>query len=327
MNLPGFDKKAMRNAFSGMWNKQFLIFLFFLGLSASFWLFMALNETYEEEFEVELQLSHVPDNVVITTPLPEYINVTMRDKGVTLLGYRYGMVLRPINIEFEETVGSDGHVALLAGDILKRISRQALSSTEIIAAKPDTLDYYYNHGEHKRVPVGLQGEFSADELYYISHAVVDLDSVDVYAPKAVLDTITRAFLSPVYLLGLTDTVSYTENFVAQEGVKYEPASANVSIFVDRLVEKTVQVPVVGINFPEGKVLRCFPSKVSVTFQVGMARYRDVDASDFALTVDYQTLRHSVLPICKPFLSVQPYEASYVKLVPTEVEYVIEDVLP
>ncbi len=310
-----------------MWNKQFLIFLLFLGLSAAFWLFMALNETYEEEFEVELQLRHVPENVVITSPLPKHLGVTMRDRGVTLLGYRYGMALRPINIEFEENVASDGHVTLLTGDILKRISRQALSSTEIIAAKPDTLDYYYNHGEHKRVPVVLQGEFSANELYYISHAVVDLDSVDVYAPKTVLDTITKARLNPVHLLELTDTATYVGEFVAQKGVKYEPSSINVSIFVDRLVEKTVQVPVVGVNFPEGKVLRSFPSKVTVTFQVGMARYRTVDATDFALVVDYRMLQRDASPTCKPFLANQPYDVSHVKLTPAEVEYVIEDVSP
>ena len=40
-------------------NKEFLIFLFFLALSGSFWLLMALNETYEKECVVGVRMTDV----------------------------------------------------------------------------------------------------------------------------------------------------------------------------------------------------------------------------------------------------------------------------
>ena len=64
-----------------LWNKQFLIFLFFLALSTVFWAFQALSETYEEEYQVGLELQNVPSNVVITTELPRTLRITLRDKG------------------------------------------------------------------------------------------------------------------------------------------------------------------------------------------------------------------------------------------------------
>ena len=72
-------------------------------------------------------------------------------------------------------------------------------------------------------------------------------------------------------------------------MKFVPEKINLNIIVDRLVEKTVQVPVQQVNFPASKTLRTFPSSVSVTFQVGMHLYRFVNADQFVLVVNYESL--------------------------------------
>ena len=66
-------------------NRQFFAFLFFLLLSASFWLFQTVNEVYEQEFDIPVRLVDVPENVVITTELPAHVRITLRDRGVVLL--------------------------------------------------------------------------------------------------------------------------------------------------------------------------------------------------------------------------------------------------
>ena len=75
------DYKNIRNFLFGFLNKEFLIFLFFLALSAIFWLMMALNETYEREITVPMSLTNVPKNVVLTTEMDSTVKVTVRDKG------------------------------------------------------------------------------------------------------------------------------------------------------------------------------------------------------------------------------------------------------
>ena len=77
----------VRNFLFNSVNKEFLIFLFFLGLSGTFWLIMTMNESYEVELPVELKLTHVPQNIVITTELEDTVHVTVRDKGYALLPY------------------------------------------------------------------------------------------------------------------------------------------------------------------------------------------------------------------------------------------------
>ncbi len=319
------SKKTLRSSFSKLWNKQFLIFLFFLGLSASFWLFQALNETYEREFTVPLKMQNIPKNVVLTTELPKHINITLRDKGGMLFNYRYGIGLKPVVIDFEKRVNTGGHVQIHMSEILKDLSKRLPSSTEIVSARPDTLEFFYNYGLCKRVPVRLPGNVETDRLYYLSHYKLSPDSVTVYATKSQLDTIMAAYLQPVHIEELADTTSFRSKVTAIKGVKFEPSSIDVSLYVDRLVEKTVQVPIQWINFPTTKALRTFPSKVNITFQVGMGMYRNITANDFVVSVDYEELIRDTASTCRPKLRTSPQGITHARINPAEVEYVIEDI--
>ena len=85
-----------------MWTRSTLTLIGFIALAAAFWLAVSLNETYDVEIAVPLQLSDVPGNVVITTELPEEIRITLRDKGIRLLPYLYGASMKPIVINFRD---------------------------------------------------------------------------------------------------------------------------------------------------------------------------------------------------------------------------------
>lgn len=92
--------RLVRNFLFSSVNKEFLIFLFFLFLSGTFWLLMALNETYEYEYPVTPRLVGVPKNVVITGDIDDTIHVTIRDKGFTLVTYLTGRKFRPLSFKF-----------------------------------------------------------------------------------------------------------------------------------------------------------------------------------------------------------------------------------
>ena len=64
-------------------NREFLIFLFFLALSAFFWAFLALNESYEKEFAIPVTITDVPKNIMLTSDETDTVRITIRDKGTT----------------------------------------------------------------------------------------------------------------------------------------------------------------------------------------------------------------------------------------------------
>lgn len=321
MSLPPF----VRYCLSKIWNKQFLIFLFFLALSSVFWIFQTLNETYEEDFQVPLELRNVPSNVVITTDLPENLHILLRDKGSQLLAYRYTRQFKPVVVDYNTYSNPSGHVSILGNELQRQIAAQLLPGTQMLGLKPDTLDFYYNFGQFKRVPIRPLGEVRAGRLYSLAKTVYSEDSVTVYASREQLDTITAAYLQPFNLRNLTDTTHVKSNFVKVKGAKFVPAQIGVTFCIDRLVEKTIQVPVQQVNFPASKQLRTFPTTVKVTFQVGMGLYRKITSENFVLVVNYEDLLKNKSTYCHLSLKTIPEGVSHVRISPQDVEYVIEEI--
>ena len=321
MSLPPF----VRYCLSKIWNKQFLIFLFFLALSSVFWIFQTLNETYEEDFQVPLELRNVPSNVVITTDLPENLHILLRDKGSQLLAYRYTRQFKPVVVDYNTYSNPSGHVSILGNELQRQIAAQLLPGTQMLGLKPDTLDFYYNFGQFKRVPIRPLGEVRAGRLYSLAKTVYSEDSVTVYASREQLDTITAAYLQPFNLRNLTDTTNVKSNFVKVKGAKFVPAQIGVTFCIDRLVEKTIQVPVQQVNFPASKQLRTFPATVKVTFQVGMGLYRKITSENFVLVVNYEDLLKNKSTYCHLSLKTIPEGVSHVRISPQDVEYVIEEI--
>lgn len=321
MSLPPF----VRYCLSKIWNKQFLIFLFFLALSSVFWIFQTLNETYEEDFQVPLELRNVPSNVVITTDLPENLHILLRDKGSQLLAYRYTRQFKPVVVDYNTYSNPSGHVSILGNELQRQIAAQLLPGTQMLELKPDTLDFYYNFGQFKRVPIRPLGEVRAGRLYSLAKTVYSEDSVTVYASREQLDTITAAYLQPFNLRNLTDTTHVKSNFVKVKGAKFVPAQIGVTFCIDRLVEKTIQVPVQQVNFPASKQLRTFPATVKVTFQVGMGLYRKITSENFVLVVNYEDLLKNKSTYCHLSLKTIPEGVSHVRISPQDVEYVIEEI--
>lgn len=317
----------VKSYLSKIWNRQFLTFLFFLLISASFWFFQSINETYEHSFDIPVRLVGVPDNVVVTTEPPSHIRITLKDRGFVLYQYLYTRRLPPIVIKFDDVATASGHVALSTTELLKNTLAALEGSTQLIGNKPESIEFFYNYGQSKRLPVVIQGKISPDSTYTLIAVDVEPRSVLVYASQRILDTLTAAYLEPVRLQNLTDTTTVQQPFIKIPGVKYVPARPKITIITDRMVEKEVEVPIQGVNFPATKRLRTFPSKVKVVFQVGMSQFKKVTPESFVLVVKYEDLLTDNDNRCTLSLKSTPYGVRRPLIAPAEVEYIIEDVTP
>lgn len=304
-------------------NRNFLIFLFFLLLSASFWLFLALDDEYERDFTVPVSLKHVPEDVVITTDLPASVHVVLKDKGSELMRYKY-TGLPTINVDFRNYDQHSGHVTLSVSDFAKTLSQKLLATTKLVSVKPDKMEYYFNYGLNVKMPVRLRSSIKTEELYGISSVRVIPDSVTVYAISDVLDTMSNVYTEPLYVSGLSSDETHTVSLTPVRGAKFEPGKVKVRIDVDQMTEKTVLVPIRWVNFPATKVLRTFPSKVKIVFQVGMSMYRKITADDFVLVLRYDDLLKETDGKVSLSLKSLPSGVSHVRIVPSQVEFLIED---
>ena len=176
-------RKIRRFLFSNL-NKQFLIFLFFVLLSGVFWLFMTLNDTYEKEIKIPVHVTNVPRNVMLTSASDDSIRVTVRDKGWIILSYLLDSKhLGTIKVNFRNYDRGNGHGKVSSSDTRRMIEQRLDISSKIISIKPEHIEFSYNNGEYKRVPVRWAGRIIPDQLYFISQVVYSPDSIDVYASR------------------------------------------------------------------------------------------------------------------------------------------------
>lgn len=314
---------SLKNFLFRIVNKEFLVFMFFLAMSASFWLLMTLNETFERELLVPLRMVSVPDKVVITDPLPDTIKVTVRDKGYSLLPYVYGDVITSVNVPFDIYARPGGKGSITIGELQKLLRNVFYASTTIVSVKADKLDFAFNMGASKRVPVVLDGNIEAADKYYLARTIISPDSVDVYASDAILSKIKEVYTSHLDIDNLEDTLVKTVYISRIKGVKAVPNSVKVTFCADVLVEKVIDVPISAVNMPDGLLLRTFPGHVSVKVVVGRGLLSAVRPENFRVVVDYNEVSEHPSDKCKLNLSVIPRGVTSATLATDQVDYLIE----
>lgn len=315
--------KKIKNFLLGKRNREFIIFLFFFSISGIFWLMQTLNNDYEIDIEIPVKLKDVPKNVVVSSGDFMPIKVRVKDKGTVLLNYMFAKKINPISFIFSDYKVSGSKIRIPFDDLEKKIQGSFQASTRFISAKPDNVEFVYSAGSSKRVPIMLVGKVTAANSYYICDTVYSQESVLVYAPAALLKKIHAAYTKPVVLTNITSLTRCRVKLNNVWGAKFVPDAVDLSFPVDIYMEKTIEVPIHGVNFPPGKLLRTFPSNVNVTFQVGMRYFRHIKPDDFIINVTYEDLLHCGSDKYDVKLKAIPSFVDNVRISPRKVDFLIE----
>ncbi len=316
--------KFVRNSFFNIVNKEFLIFLFFLALSGAFWLLLALNDTYEKEVKIPVRIVNIPKNVVLTSDADDTLRVVLRDKGYTLCAYLYGDGVKRVDLPFSSYIKKTGYGMLSTSELSKAIYQEIYSSSRIVSIKPEKFEYFYNYGMHKRIPVKMYGNIIPSASYYLAKVEFSPQMVDIYGSQRMLDSIKYVYTERVNIHNLKDTIVRDLNLTTIRGVKCVPSHVKVSVYPDVLTEESVEVPIVAVNMPEGKVLRTFPSRVKVIFTVGASIFRTISPEKFKVVVDYNNLIANPSEKCTLKVASMPHGVRNAHTEVSQVDYLIEE---
>ena len=310
--------------FSNM-NKQFLVFMFFLLLSGIFWLIITLNETYEKDVKIPIRVVHIPKNVVLTSTPTDTIRVTIRDKGWVIMAYLHSDRLGVIQVPFKNYDRGFGQGSVGSADLRRMVEQRLEVSSKATAIKPDRLDFSYNNGETRRVPIRWAGRVIPDQLYFISHVDYQPDSVDIYASTEKLDSIRVIYTEPLNYVGFRDTLSVHCKLTHESDVKVVPEQVGIRFHTDVLTEEVMEnIPIQCLHLPAGKVLRTFPRTAKVHFVAGVSQIPAMKASDFIVVADYEEIVQHQSEKCNLYLREVPHGVSRANLTTRQVDYLIED---
>ncbi len=314
--------QATKSLLFSFWNKELLVFLFFLFISATFWVLVSLNDFYEREIKVAVEIVDVPHHMVVTESLPDTIRATVRDKGFNLLKYTDGKNVPLIHLSFSNYAKGNGRGQLTNNDIIKALRPRLSSTASVVAIKAERLDFYYCRGASRRVPLVIDGTVTAGNNYYISRLTLTPDSVTIMADEKALDTIKVVYTTTLNIENVTESTTQQVPLQTIRGAKLSVREASLGIIADKLTEVMVRVPIKTTNVPEGVALKTFPAQVDVRVAVGLKNSPIVKPERFVVLADYNDIADD--PKRMPLrISQQPRGIVRATLVHSTVEYLLE----
>ena len=303
-------------------NRNLLVYLIFLFISIGFWCLQTLKEDSLQTINLTLNITGTPKNIIFTSDIPEAIKVNAKGRGFDFLEFMSQPEKAVIDIPFDNLQRKNGRGTYDAIALRRLIQKQLGNSIAVQSCSPASLDFYYCAGHKKRVPVFFGGKARVGLQHVLCDIKVKPDSIDIYAPKHLCDSIDMVYTDKPFYKDLEDTVTHRLPLQSIQGVKMVPDKVDVQICVDLFTEKTVSVPIYCENIPQNKILRTFPIKANVSFHVSATMFNAISEKDFLIVVDYRSLNKGEEK-CQLILRGQPSGVSHVQLSPEYVEYVIE----
>lgn len=295
-------------------------YLIFVIISALFWCLTTLNEEVQKDISVPVVIENVPENVTLMRNEPIKFNLTIKDKGSSLIKYSLGKNTT-LKINFLDVKINDNTIKISQQQALSSF-RELLGQAQIISFKPDTILVPFTTLPPKRVSVNINNEsIITGPGYVISDIRMSPDSVDLYSSKPIPSELKAIKTTPIVLNNISDTTKVAVNLNTPKGIFSKPNSVSVTICVVPLVKGNKNVTITTVNTPENKKIVTFPSNVNVTYLVPMDYYK---SDDISVTVVADFLRHNSVTSKIP-LTIESHSnlLQNVSIVTDSVEYIIE----
>lgn len=319
----------LRQKFSGLRSrlqsersKDILTFLLFVALSFLFWMMQSLGEDMNTVYRIPIKYTNIPDNTIITCDLPTSVTVHLRDEGAVLMNYTLEGI-PAFEVDFRQYANNRNAFILTSEEIKSLISKNLRNTTNLTSLSLDTLAVYYTQAPGKKVKVRIEGSVTTVPQCIISGKIQsDVDSVQVYAPEYLLNTITSVETDSFAFKDLSQTLTQTVPLHRIKGVKIVPHQVKLTVPVEELTSKSIPVSVSVVNQPRNVNLLTFPATVRVDCMVPVSRFSQISAQDVSVSVDYNETRNAPekLPLK---ITRTPGAVYYVKVVPDSVEYILE----
>lgn len=316
--------KKLREGLRTAKGRNILTFLVFLAISTVFWFLLALNDDVQEDYNIPVVLEDVPKDVTILSGYNPILNITVKDKGSSLMKFSWGKT-PTMKLRFDDFSKPNDSTLLLGAAGLNSAVRGIFGTgVTIVSMRPDSLKMVFTELPGVKVAVNVRSEIHTLPQYsYSGHPITRTDSVMLYSNSPKLYKTHFVHTKPLTLANLTDTATVEAVIDVPRGVRAVPSAIRVTFPVEPLVQKQQPVEVKVVNVPHGERVVTFPAMIEVSYLLPKSMYGSEMANIHA-TVDYNDITPSskTLPVT---LTKLPAHCRGVTIHPEEVDYVVEPI--
>ena len=296
-------------------------FCLFLLFATILWFGHSLNSVRERTLDIPIEYAGVSEDVVLSEPLPQSIQIVVRDQGKRLRTYRQTS-FSPIQFDLSSQLsGESGQVTIYSEQIRQRVTDQLQGTAKLQRILPETIVRGFQRQKHKRVKVVFTGQVLPTTQYLLaSEPVVEPTMVTIYAPKEVLDTIRCVYTENRVFKDVKDSLNAQVPLIVPQRARSGNPYVGLHAFAEQYTEKVFSLPIVPQEVPQGLHLRTFPAIAEVVVKVGISHFNDIQEQDLKVQCLFPQDKGSLLSV--QVVTKNPYILGY-RISPQEVEYIIE----
>ena len=301
---------------------KFRFFIFFVVLSSVFWLITKLSITYDSKVNLSVKLIDIPLTIIPILEKDLELEVDLTASGFHLLIYH--LFNKEIKLSFENASYASGIALINLFDQRFEVEQQLFENTNVVQISPDFLKFKYDKLERKKVTIRPVLNIDFIPGFDINEGFkIDPDSIWVYGPSQLLDTLKELYTLPIKLTDVNTDIKKKIGIVKTNVLlKLEAEKIIVSARVRKFTEKTV-ISFINIkNLPDTLAIKLFPQSIEVTFSVLLNKAERIDSKDFVFTCDFAASNGGYKRSLVVNIERQPHAVSKVRWKPTQVDYLI-----
>ena len=307
--------------------RNFLVFLVFVLISTFFWFLYVLSRKQKADVNISLEYKGIPRSYIITNKLPDHITASINDIGLNELINIYIKDSIKANVDIAQRFDSNStQFTIQQSEIQKAIASVMPSTTEIKQFYPKEINVSYERLYKRTVPVVLDNNIELSQQFTLKKPISYVpDSVTIYGPKTLIGKTNSVITENLTIKGLTESKATKIKIKKINNISVYPKNVTVRINVEQFTEKTINAPIQVLNVPKNKRLRIFPTEVQVTFNIGLSHYKQITSDDFNIIADMDSIKEDSSYICTLKESHKTPYINSVRINPSHVEYIIEDI--
>ncbi len=303
--------------------KNMLFFLFFLVLAFIFWLMLFFQkENVEGTYRIPLKYTDIPMDVVFDNVLPDFIEVTVADKGSEIFQLD---ITRMDSLEINVTTFTEGGTTVLQGDQFRQLILSRLSPSSTIRGYfPMNISLATSKLESKKLTVAFDGEITTSRANLVADSVTFIpETIMAYGSRQSLDQLQSALTEYTIFKNLRATSQLPIKINPVEGVKFSPSQVEIFIPIEEYTEHVFEIPIIATHLPKNLDVKFFPSRATVTFSVTLEEYKKIVPEDFEITLDYRQFHNNEDGRVSLELTNSPTTIANPRISPASVEFLFE----
>lgn len=300
-------------------NKRNIVFLLFVLATLIFWLLNRLSDSYIQEVSYKVEYTDLPNRFVFQDAPQEKINISVEASGFYFFSRAFAQ--KELDISLKNIKRKNKYSYFLLDDELDRQVKEHLKDRiRVLGVVEDSLLVNLGIKSYKKVPVISHVNLKFNTGYRSFEQVLEPDSIEVSGPEMQVSKINHIDLTTIAKEEVNKPINEKVAIVKTKYPKitYKPNSVNLHISVEKITEKTLEVPVTVINAPKEEIV-IYPKKIKISCQVKLSEFNKITPKDFLLICDYNKRKDKYLEV---ELAEKTVNVSAVKIAKDKVEYLI-----